>query len=313
MTHDRHQLAARIKQRARLAGFDLVGIASAEPSRHEAFVREWFAHGRHGTMQWLEDRLDQRLDPGRYLDGARSVICVAKVYRTQHTPSDISEVGRLKIAEYARGIDYHEHVKHRLWDVADWLRETVPGTRTLCGVDTVPVLERELAARAGIGWVGKNTMLIHPAVGSYTFLGEILSTLDLPHDEPMPDRCGTCTRCIDACPTQCIEPYRLDASRCISYLTIEHLDDLTESWRGKLDGWLYGCDVCQSVCPYNHKAPIAIGAELQPVVPVSVARDEVLGWSQEDYWRFTRRTAMRRVKLPQFRRNAIWNDPPDSP
>jgi epoxyqueuosine reductase len=311
MTHDPHQLAARIKQRARMAGFDLVGIAPARPSAHEAYVREWFARKRHGSMQWLENRLDDRLDPAQYLDGARSVICVAKVYRTRATSPDMPAEGHLKIAEYARGSDYHEHIKPRLWDIADWIRETVPGARTLCGVDTVPVLERELAARSGIGWIGKNTLLIHPAVGSYTFLGEILTTLHLPHDDPMPDRCGTCTRCIDACPTQCIEPYQLDASRCISYLTIEHLDDLAENWRGKLDGWLYGCDVCQAVCPYNHKGPIAIAPELSPIVPSTVARDYVLNWSQDDYWRFTRRTAMRRVKLPQFRRNAVWNDKPD--
>lgn len=303
MTFDPHQLAAQIKQKARSVGFDLVGIGDASPSKYAAFLRDWLAAGRAGEMAFLQNRLGERLDPQRFLPGAKSVVCVAMNYHVEETPERSDD---LRIAAYARGIDYHEHVKPRLYEIADFIRDTVPGTQTKCGVDTVPVLERELAARAGIGWVGKNTMLIHPRIGSYTFLGEVLTTLELPLDKPMPDRCGTCTRCIDACPTQCISPYELDAKRCISYLTIEHESELHEQWRGKLDGWVFGCDVCQQVCPYNRQPPIATLAELQPRAPATISRETIENWTQEDYWAFTRRSAMRRVKLPQFKRNAAF-------
>lgn len=301
---DPMQRAALVKQKARSLGFDEVGIASAEVSRYREHFREWLEAGRFGEMAYLSDRFEERVDPGVYLPGAKSVICVSMNYHADRGAEAEATGDGLKIARYARAMDYHTHIKPRLYAIADWLREKVPGALTRCGVDTAPVMERELAARAGIGWVGKNTMLIHPRIGSYTFLGEVLTTVELPTDEAMPDRCGTCRRCIEACPTQCIEPYTIDASRCISYLTIERRSDFDEATPG-LSGWLFGCDVCQEVCPYNGKAPLVTDEQLGPRLPAQVARAEVLAWDDERYWSFTRQTPLRRVKLPQFKRNAM--------
>ncbi len=314
---DTMQRAALVKQKARSLGFDAVGIASAEASRYREHLRQWIDAGRSGEMAYLHERFEERVDPKVYLPGAMSVICVSMNYQVDdafkagvddHADDHgsgglIPSEDELRIARYARAIDYHTHIKPRLYAIADWLREKVPGTTTRCGVDTAPVMERELATRAGIGWVGKNTMLIHPRIGSFTFLGEVLTSLALPTDEAMPDRCGTCQRCIEACPTQCIEPYTIDASRCISYLTIERQSDFDKSTPG-LSGWLFGCDVCQDVCPYNGKAPLATDEKLRPRLPAMVGRTEVLSWDEERYWSFTRHTPVRRVKLPQLQRNA---------
>jgi epoxyqueuosine reductase len=328
---DPHQLAALIKAQARRLDFDLCGIAPAEPSPHAGHLRAWLDAGMAGEMTWLHRRFEERTNPARYLPGAKSVVCVALNYRVSDEPIDDRANSpastRLKVARYALGTDYHDHVKRRLWQLADWLKSLVPTARTRCAVDTAPVLERELAARAGIGWIGKNTMLIHPTVGSYTFLGEILTTIDLPPDDPMPDRCGSCTRCIDACPTACITPYQLDASRCVSYLTIEHRSDFGSGAdrsnhssklpsndpsssdvhldRWNLDGWVYGCDICQEVCPHNRRAPISDLLDVQPIVPPTLDREQVLAWTSDDYARLTRRSAIKRVKLSQFRRNAL--------
>jgi epoxyqueuosine reductase len=304
VTSDRFNLAATIKQRARATGFDLCGIAPADPSRYADYFRQWLDAGRAGSMHYLHERVNERLDPSAFLPGARSVICVAMNYLVPIERGDRPD--DLKIARYAIGKDYHEHVKPRLYEIADWIRASVPGAQTKCGVDTVPVLERELAARAGVGWIGKNTCVINERIGSWMFLGEVLTTIDLPFDEPAIDRCGTCTRCIDACPTRAIvEPYQLDASKCVSYLTIEHADEISDELKSKLSGWAYGCDICQDVCPWNRRAPEATLAELLPAtLGGSIGRQEVLQWTEEDYWKATRRTAMRRVKLPQWKRNA---------
>ncbi len=301
---DRHQLAAAIKQKARETGFDLAGIASAEPSRYADYYRDWLAAGRAGEMHYMHDRAEERLDPSKYFPEARSVVCVALNYHVPLPPVESAE-HPARFARYALGNDYHDHLKNRLELLADWIRTTVPGAKTCRGVDTVPVLEREFAARAGIGWVGKNTCVIDERIGSWIFLGEIFTSLDLPYDEPAVDRCGTCTRCIDACPTQAItNPYQLDASRCISYLTIEHKSEIAPELSEKMGDWVFGCDVCQEVCPWNRKAPFALLDDVQPKRSAVIDANEILGWSQEQYWEATRRSSTRRVKLQQFQRNA---------
>jgi epoxyqueuosine reductase len=299
-------LAEAVKGKARELGFDLVGIASAEPSRYRDHLRNWLDAGHAGTMEYLARRFDERVDVGTYLPGAASVVCVAMSY---HTPlEELPEEGSHgRIARYALGDDYHEVMKPRLYQLADWLREQVPEAQTRCGVDTPPILERELAARAGIGWVGKNTLVIHPGLGSWLLLGEIVTTVPLPTDAAMTDHCGSCRRCIDACPTQAItQPYQLDASRCISYLTIEHRGgDIATELREKIGDWLYGCDVCQDVCPHNAHAAESSEPVFKPRFPTgSLNVQDVQAWGDEDYARNLRGSAMKRVKLPVLKRNA---------
>jgi epoxyqueuosine reductase len=336
-------LAAEIKQRARGLGFDLVGIAPATPSARQDYFRQWLDDGKAGAMEYLSTRFDERVDPLAYLPEARTVVCVALNYYTpladfSASPGTLGE-GRgeglttsaqqviespksadpdslpeyrvrgpsARIARYALGDDYHELIKHRLYDLADWIRDTLPGARTKCGVDTVPVMEKELAARAGIGWMGKNTCIINEQIGSWVLLGEVLTTIDLPIDEPAVDRCGTCRRCIDACPTQAITaPYQLDATRCISYLTIELGErEIPSEFHPQLGEWLFGCDICQDVCPFNQHAPESTDPSLRPRFPGGqIDLQGLLNWRREDYSRAFAGSAVKRVRLPVLQRNA---------
>lgn len=273
---DGDQLAPRARRVHRLAeaeGFGLCGIAPATRSEHASWVRQWLADGKHGQMHYLADRLDKRLDPTALMSGARAIIVVADAYvgpwPDEPTCDPSGEPGDTptgRITNYARGKDYHKTVKKRLHRVADALRERFPEASFKCTCDTAPTLEREHARRAGLGWVGKHTLLLHPRHGSLFFLGCIITDLALQTSAdanypgeliPPTDHCGTCTRCIDACPTQCIDDpdetghRSIDATRCISYLTIEHRDVIDLDLHAAMGDWLAGCDVCQAVCPYN--------------------------------------------------------------
>ena len=308
-TESLHPLAARLKQRARELGFDLVGVCDASPSKYREYFRQWLDDGQAGTMEYLSRRFDERTDPATYFPGAKSVVCVAMNYHTPLEPpppsgGDAAPQGR--IARYALGDDYHEHIKRKLHELADWIRAAAPEAQTRCGVDTAPIAEKELAARAGVGWMGKNTCIINENIGSWLLLGEVITTLALPPDDPAIDRCGTCRRCIDACPTAAITaPYQLDARKCISYLTIEHRGEIEPELRPKIGEWLYGCDICQDVCPWNSKALPAIDAALQPRFPSGTADlRQWLAWTDDDYRATLRGSAMKRVKLPVLQRNA---------
>lgn len=301
--------AARIKNQAGELGFDLCGIAPADPSIYRDYYVRWISNGYHGQMDYLARRIEEKLDPRVYFPPARSVICLALNYHCQETDTSttdsISSSRRGKIARYARGTDYHIHVKERSHRLADWLRDTFPGTSTKVCVDTAPVMERELAVRAGIGWQGKNTCVISPRIGSWIFLAEILTDLELPFDTPEPDHCGSCTRCLEACPTGALfAPYQMDATRCISYLTIERKDPIEEAFQDKIDGWIFGCDICQEVCPFNRKAPSSQDPYVRPRVPATIELQHVVNWTPQDYQQFTRHTAIKRVKLPLLKRNA---------
>jgi epoxyqueuosine reductase len=297
-----HELAAATKAKAKSLGFDRAGIASATPSDYHDYFRQWLDDGRAGTMKYLSARFDERTDPATYLPGAKTVICVAMNYFVPL--SSQPTIGR--IARYALGDDYHEIIKPRLHQLADWLRAQFPQAQFRCAVDTAPVMEKELAARAGIGWMGKNTCIISEEIGSWLFLGEVITTLELPPDPPATDRCGTCTRCLDACPTQAItSPYQLDATKCISYLTIEHTGDIPAEMQPKLSGWLYGCDICQDVCPFNRRAATSLEPRLVPRFPTgSLDPNEIQNWTPENYRATLRGSAMKRVKLPVLQRNA---------
>jgi epoxyqueuosine reductase len=310
-----HAMARHIKAQAHAVGFDLVGICSTEPSENRDYVRDWLASGQAGTMAYMADRFDERTDPQKYMPGAQSVICVALNYHVplENVPAD-DRCQQGKIARYALGNDYHDVIKKRLHLLADAIRKMAPQAQTRCAVDTAPVLERELSARSGIGWIGKNTCVINPRIGSWILLGEVFTTLSLPTDEPIADHCGACTRCIDACPTQAItEPYQLDARRCISYLTIEHREPISPDVSAQMGDWLYGCDICQDVCPHNRHAPSAIDEDLRPRFPTgTLPAREVLNWDEEDYRQKLRKSAMKRVKLPMLKRNAemvVQNNP----
>lgn len=302
--------------RCRGMGFALAGVCAAEPSARGEFFREWIGAGRHGSMTWLAREVETRLDPRALLPGARSIVVVADLYtpRGAGAGPEATREGWGKVARYARGEDYHEVVKRRLHTLCDEWRERLPAEAFRACVDTAPLLEREHAARAGLGWIGKHTLLIHPELGSYFFLGAIVTTAEitLPAGQAVePDHCGTCTRCIDACPTDAITPYSVDASRCVSYLTIERRAEIAEPLRAGVGDWLYGCDVCQEVCPHNSprtgEGP-ARNAEpaREEYAPrfVALRIDEVAAWSAEDRARALKGSAMKRATLEMMRRNA---------
>ena len=292
-------LTESVKALALELGFDRVAIGPADPPEHGPEFERWVEAGYAGTMDYLGRRTGERLDPARVLPGAASVVCVALNYYQ----GDATDPSWQPVARYAWGRDYHDVMTPRLLRLAAHL-EAAGGARCRAYVDTGPVLERELAARAGLGWIGKNTMLLHPALGSWFFIGVLLTTAELGHDHALPDRCGSCRACLDVCPTRAfVEPYVLDARRCISYLTIEHRGDIEPELRAELGGWQFGCDLCQSVCPWNKKAPVVREPAFMPASPYPGA-EAVLAMSDEQFRRRFAGTALLRPKAAGMRRNA---------
>ncbi len=238
---------------ARQAGFDLCGVAVAGPAPHEAALRGWLEAGFHAEMAWMSRTADLRADPRLVLPGARSVIMLAVNYATEEPPGPPSSAACGRIARYARSRDYHELLRPRLRQLEADLQAA--GGRTRSFVDSGPVLERDWAAAAGVSWHGKSTVGIHPRLGTWFFLAAVLTDLTFPPDPPLPDRCGSCTRCLAACPTQAIvAPYRLDARRCLSYLTIENKGPIPLEFRRALGDRIFGCDDCLEACPWNRFA-----------------------------------------------------------
>ena len=307
--------AEAAKRLARAVGFDLVGIAPALPTKETRFVREWAERGYGGPLDgplgYVLRRLDERQDPRNLMPRVRSVIAVGLVY---DVPSDGSEPP-VRIARYARGDDYHELMSDRLDALVSALEAWSGGAveaRTY--VDTGPVQERVFAAEAGLGWIGKNTMLIHPALGSHLFLGVLLTDLEMTPDQREPDHCGTCRACLDACPTDAfVEPHVLDATRCISYATIEDPGPIPEELREQQGGWLFGCDVCQDVCPFNQRRGRQAPADPLGLRERLSARDQwraptlewVLGLDESAFRDATRRSPLRRAKHRGLIRNAL--------
>jgi epoxyqueuosine reductase len=258
---------------ARDCGFELAGVAAAEPAEDRARYREWLAAGFAGEMGYLADgRADARDDPRSLLASARSVICAGKLYN-QPLPysTEFTAVGRAWISRYAWSGDYHSTMRRGLEKLEAALREAAGGPlQSRIVVDTAPLLERSYARLAGLGWIGKNACLIHEGAGSWFFLGELLVSLEIEPDAPPPDRCGTCRRCIDACPTAAIVPapggegWMLDARRCIAYFTIELRGAIPEVSRAAMGGHVFGCDICQDVCPWNRRAPVTADPALAP-------------------------------------------------
>ena len=291
------EIVERMSGEAKALGFHALGVAPVPLDLRRDYYRQWIAEGRHGTMAWMERNNDRRLHPERLLEEgeARSVIVVALNY---YQPQP--ERG-YRIAKYALGDDYHNFMFKRLKQLCRILREDYGGAQRPY-VDTGPLLEKPMAEAAGLGWQGKSTILIEPDRGTWSFLGNIVTDLELPPGSPVRDHCGTCTRCIDVCPTGAITaPYQLDASKCISYLTIEHQGAIPEEYREAIGDRLFGCDECLDVCPWNKWA---VPTEEARVRPRELPRlRDMLAWDEATFRDRMRGSPMRRLKPERFRRN----------
>jgi epoxyqueuosine reductase len=276
---DLHRQYSRfIKQHAKELGFDFAGISKADQLDDEArHLEEWLSKGMHGEMGYMDRNFEKRVDPRKLVEGTRSVVSLMmNYYPEQHPPE-----GKLKISRYAWGEDYHHVIKRKLKELLGIIRSEIGDVQGRVFVDSAPVLERAWAKRSGLGWVGKNTNLIHPRAGSYFFIAEMLLDIDLEPDGPMKDYCGTCTRCIDACPTDAIvQPYVVDGSKCISYYTIELKNEIPESAKGTYEDWIFGCDICQEVCPWNKFS-------LPHKVDAFRPKPELLEWDEHQWMEIT--------------------------
>lgn len=303
--HARRRLTAEVKTEAARLGFDACGISRAERLDDEARRLEtWLLEDRHASMGYMERNFEKRVDPTRLVDGARSVISVLCNYYSPQEHSPDPATG--KISRYAWGDDYHDVLKEKLWSLYAWLDHRVGGIAGRAFVDSAPVLDKVWAARSGLGWIGKHTNLINPRMGSWFFIGELIVDVDLAADGPIPDYCGSCTRCIDACPTDAIfRPYAVDSNRCISFLTIENRESTVDpDLHGGMQNWIFGCDICQQVCPWNK---FKFAAEEPRFDPREGTTDTLLTtWMELDLDEFRRRfkgSPVLRTKFEGFKRN----------
>jgi epoxyqueuosine reductase len=294
-----------VKRLARECGFELAGVARAEPVTEDfARYQEWRARGMAGEMRYLTDRrADVRSDPQNLLPGARSIICVGKLYNQAPLPQ---RHGHAIFSRYAWGRDYHDVLREALEQLAHKLAAVEQHHWKVC-VDTAPLLERSYARQAGLGWIGRNTCLINEPQGSWFFLGELITTLDLSPGAPPPDRCGTCTRCIEACPTDAIVPqgdeWTLDARRCISYLNIELRGPIPEEQQSWLGSRVFGCDICQEVCPWNARAPESSDPAFLPLYDPAPPLEDLAALSAEEFRERFRGTPVMRAKHEGMLRN----------
>jgi epoxyqueuosine reductase len=299
--------SATIKARARELGFDLCGVTRAEPFPRLSRLVSWIDSGYAGDMGYLAKSLDERLDPRHVLSSARSVVSLGTVYNTnQPYSTSIAEPGRAAIARYAWGDDYHGVIRDRLRELVRWMADAAGrGFEAWSCVDNGPVQERVFAEQAGLGWIGKNTCVINPKLGSWLFLAEVFSNADLESDEPAVDQCGTCTRCLDACPTRAIvEPYTVDATRCLSYLTIESRGAIDEALRPAIHRQVVGCDICQDVCPWNRKAAVSDDPAWQPREGLAFPwLLELCRWSDQEWRTRLKGSALGHAGLKRIRRS----------
>jgi epoxyqueuosine reductase len=299
--------AARVKARALERGFDGCGVAPAAAFAELQFLREWIARGYAGEMAYLERSADRRADVRRVMPSARSVIVVASVYNVDRPYSiEGADTGLARVARYAWGDDYHDVIQARLGALLAWMREASPTPfDARAYVDTGPVQERVYAQYAGLGWIGKNTCLINPELGSWIFLAEIVCSLPLEPDAPAFDQCGTCALCLDACPTKAFAaPGVLDATKCISYLTIEHRGPIPDAQRAEVGTHVYGCDICQEVCPWNQLAPRSDDPAWRPRAAWDrVDLADLSSRTDDELRQAMRGSAIRRTKVAGLRRN----------
>lgn len=298
------QYSKFIKAEALKLGFQFCGISKAGFLEEEApRLENWLKSGYHGEMSYMENHFDKRLDPRKLVDGARSVISLSLNYFTDQQQEDSSAP---KISKYAYGMDYHFVIKDKLKLLMEAIRAKIGEVNGRAFVDSAPVLDKVWAKKAGIGWVGKHSNLINKNTGSFFFLAELITDLDLEYDLiPTKDHCGTCTRCIDACPTEAIvSPYMVDGSRCISYLTIELKNELPAEFRDKMENWMFGCDICQDVCPWNKFSVLHTEQNFSP-------HEDLLGLKRSEWYELTEETfnkvfknsAVKRTKYSGLKRN----------
>ena len=299
------RLATALKSEALRLGFDACGISKAMRLDEEAIrLERWLLDDRHGTMSWMERNFDKRVDPSRLVEGAQTVVSVLHNYY-QPLPQPETPSTAL-VSRYAWNDDYHDVMKERLFELFAWLDEAAGGVGGRVFVDSAPVLDKAWAERSGLGWIGRHSNLLNQKLGSFFFIGEMIVDVPLPQDARTTDHCGSCTRCIDACPTDAIyEPYAVDANRCISYLTIEHReDDIPDDLQRGMGRWIYGCDICQEVCPWNKFAKATAERRYWPRQGI---RDTSLDdWEElelDDFRRRFKGSPIKRAKFVGFQRN----------
>ena len=303
-----NKLSQRIKMKADELGFQKVGITKVEfSSENKLNLDKWISKGFHASMQWIENRKEERANIFNYFPDAVSLISVGMNYFSGNTQDDLKS--KFKFSNYAWGEDYHSLIKDRLQILLKWIKNTSEEIEGVACVDTSPIMEKSWAQKAGLGWQGKHTNLISRDYGSWLFLGEIILNIPLDYDKPfIEDLCGSCTACIDACPTNAITSYQLDSNKCISYRTIEHRGEFDEN-ENNLDGWIYGCDICQEVCPWNEKfSKISPEKSFFP-------KTEILDWSEKKWMDLDNTTfkklfkgsAVKRTKFSGLQRNIKQN------
>lgn len=304
LLHERTEL---IRQEAGRLGFEACGFAKARRLEdQERKLEEWLSGDRHGAMSWMENHFDKRVDPTKLVPGAKSVVSVLCSY---HQPElagqQIQEEDKPKISKYAMGDDYHQVLKEKLFELFHFTESLVGGLEGRVFVDSAPVLDKAWAVEAGVGWMGKNSNILNRELGSWFFIGEMIVDAGFEYDSKVSDHCGSCTRCIDACPTDAIyEPYKVDGSKCISYFTIELRDEIPEEYHSGIGSWIYGCDICQDVCPWNRKAKKGSEEKL-------FARDDLTGrdidyWEElnlQEYRRLFKKSPVKRTKFEGLKRN----------
>lgn len=290
-----------IKTTAKDLGFLSCGISKAQFLEEEApLLEQWLKEGKHGQMAYMENHFDKRLDPRLLVPGAKSVVSLLLNYYTTEQQAE----GAPKISKYAFGTDYHFVIKEKLKQLFQILREEIGEVNGRVFVDSAPVMDKVWASRSGLGWMGKNTNLITQKIGSFFFIAEMILDLELEYDTPVTDHCGTCTACIDACPTEALTPYNIDASKCISYLTIELKDQIPGEFQNKMDDWAFGCDVCQDVCPWNRFSK-------SHNEPLFDPNPEILDFNRKDWEELTEATfetifknsAVKRTRYKGLKRN----------
>jgi epoxyqueuosine reductase len=291
-----------IRSKAKELGFEYCGISKADFLEEEApRLEKWLHQNAHGKMSYMENHFDKRLDPRLLVPNAQSVISLTMNYFPE---KDLSKEDEYKIAKYAYGEDYHHVIKRKLKDLFQYIQEHIGEVDGRIFVDSAPIMERTWAAKSGVGWIGKHTLLIRKGVGSFFFLAELILDLPLEEDSPTKDYCGTCKRCMEACPTEAITPYWVDAKKCISYLTIELKEEIPHDFKGKMENWIFGCDICQDVCPWNRFSQPTKEKFFSPHPDLeNMKKRDWIELTDEIFGKIFQKSAVKRTKFAGLKRN----------